>query len=81
MIDQIRNTEDADLYKRILAVMSILYRPIALHELASLVELPNDLSDDFEALSEIIAICGSFLTVREETIVFVHQSAKEFLLM
>ncbi|KAJ6118775.1 hypothetical protein N7471_013395 [Penicillium samsonianum] len=80
MIDQVRKSEDAESYKRILAVMSIVYRPIAFDELASLVELPDDLSSDSEALSEIIAICGSFLTVREDTIIFVHQSAKEFLL-
>ncbi|CAG8367059.1 unnamed protein product [Penicillium salamii] len=80
MIDQVRNSEDAEPCKRILAVMSIVYRPIAFDELASLIELPYDLSDDSEALSEIIAICGSFLTVREATIIFVHQSAKEFLL-
>ncbi|CAG7932682.1 unnamed protein product [Penicillium olsonii] len=80
MIDQVRNSEDAEICKRILAVMSIVYRPIAFDELASLVELPDELSDDSEALSEIIAICGSFLAVREDTVIFVHQSAKEFLL-
>ncbi|OQD86920.1 hypothetical protein PENSOL_c082G12047 [Penicillium solitum] len=80
MIDQVRNSEDAEACKRILAIMSIVYRPIAFDELASLVDLPDDLSDDFEALSEVIAVCGSFLTVREDTIIFVHQSAKEFLL-
>ncbi|CAG8069772.1 unnamed protein product [Penicillium salamii] len=80
MIDQVRNSEDAESCKRILAVMSIVYRPIAFAELASLVELPDDLSGDSEALSEIVAICGSFLTMREDTIIFVHQSAKEFLL-
>ncbi|KAJ5588741.1 hypothetical protein N7537_011419 [Penicillium hordei] len=80
MIDQVRNSEDAEPCKRILAAMSIVYRPIAFDELASLVELPDDLSGDSEALPEIIAICGSFLTVREDTIIFVHQSAKEFLL-
>lgn len=80
MIDQVHNSEDAESCKRILAVISIVYRPIAFDELVSLVELPDDLSSDSEALSEIIAICGSFLTVREDTIVFVHQSAKEFLL-
>jgi hypothetical protein len=80
MIDQVRNSEDAEPCKRILAVMSIVYRPITFDELASLVELPDDLSDDAEGLSEVIAVCGSFLTVREDTVVFVHQSAKEFLL-
>ena len=80
MIDQVCNSEDAEPCKRILAVMSIVYRPIAFDELASLVDLPDDLSDDSEALSEVIGVCGSFLTVREDTIIFVHQSAKEFLL-
>jgi hypothetical protein len=72
MIDQVRNSEDAEACKRILAVMSILYQPIAFSELASLVDLPNDLSDDPEALSEVIAVYGSFLTMREDTIIFVY---------
>ncbi|KAJ5917571.1 hypothetical protein N7466_011125 [Penicillium verhagenii] len=80
MIVQVRNSEDAELCKRILAVMSVVYRPIAFDELASLVELPDDLTSDYEALAEIIATCGSFLAVRDDTIIFVHQSAKEFLL-
>ncbi|OKO97611.1 Vegetative incompatibility protein HET-E-1 [Penicillium subrubescens] len=80
MIDQVRTSEDAEACKRILAVMSIAYRPITLAELTALVEIPDGLSDDDEALLEIIAICGSFLTCREDVIVFVHQSAKEFLL-
>ncbi|KAJ5098527.1 hypothetical protein N7532_005528 [Penicillium argentinense] len=80
MINQVRTSEDAEVCKRILAVMSIAYRPITLDELTALVEIPDDLSDDDEALLEVIAICGSFLTCREDVIVFVHQSAKEFLL-
>ncbi|KAJ5895429.1 hypothetical protein N7495_007120 [Penicillium taxi] len=42
--------------------------------------LPDDDYDDQDYLSEIIAVCGSFLTLREDTITFVHQSAKDFLL-
>ncbi|CAG8325453.1 unnamed protein product, partial [Penicillium salamii] len=61
MIDQVCNSKDAESCKRILAVMSIVYRPIAFDELASLVELPDDLSSDSEALLEIIAICVKFL--------------------
>src|SRR5204863_7968109 len=37
------------------------------------------MSDDLESLREIIGICGSFLTIREGTIYFVHQSAKDYL--
>lgn len=59
--------------------MSTVYRPITLSELSSLIEMP-DYDYDNEALSEIITVCGSFLTLRENTITFVHQSAKDFLL-
>ncbi|OOQ87565.1 hypothetical protein PEBR_15599 [Penicillium brasilianum] len=80
MIDQVLTSEDADLCKRILAVMSIVYWPITLEELAALVEMPDDLLDVYEALLGIVVICGSFPTLREDVLVFVHQSAEEFLL-
>lgn len=60
--------------------MSTVYRPITLYELASVIEMPEDSYDANECLSEIVAFCGSFLTLREDTVAFVHQSAKEFLL-
>jgi len=80
MMEQIRISDDTDLCKRILAVVSIVYRPINLQELTSIVEMPDTISKNFEAQSEIIRLCGSFLTLRERTVSFVHQSAKDFLL-
>ena len=80
MMDQIWNSEDAELCKRILAVVSAVYRPVTLDELASFVDMPDGVSGDYETLSEIIGLCGSFLTPRKRTISFVHQSAKDFLL-
>src|SRR3954454_6401773 len=41
--------------------------------------MPDGVSGDYEALAEIIGLCGSFLTLRERTISFVHQSAKDYL--
>jgi hypothetical protein len=75
MVDQIYNSEDAELCKGILAVVSVVYRPIMLEDLASFADMPNGVSND-ESLTEIIGLCGSFLTLRERTILFVHQSAK-----
>jgi hypothetical protein len=79
MMEQICNSDDANLCKRILASIAIVYRPITLKELTSLVEMPEDMSDDLESLREIITLCGSFLIIRESTIYFVHQSAKDYL--
>jgi hypothetical protein len=52
---------------------------VVLEELASFVDIPDGVSGDYEALAEIIGLCGSFLTLRERTISFVHQSAKDYL--
>jgi hypothetical protein len=78
MMVQICDSEDAELCKRILAVVSVVYQPIMLDELACFVDMPDGVSDD-ESLVDIIALCGSFLTLRERTITFVHQSAKDYL--
>jgi hypothetical protein len=80
MIAQIYSSDDADLYKQILASIAVVYRPITLKELTSLVVMLNDMADDLVSVQEEIGFCGSFLTIREGTIYFVHQSAKDFLL-
>lgn len=78
MMDQISNSEDAILCIRILAIVSVVYRPITLDELMTFIDLPDGFSNN-EYLAEIIRLCGSFLTVKGLTILFVHQSAKDFL--
>jgi hypothetical protein len=42
MMEQICNSDNADLCKRILASTAIIYRPVTLKELTSLVEMPED---------------------------------------
>ncbi|EHK21164.1 uncharacterized protein TRIVIDRAFT_213228 [Trichoderma virens Gv29-8] len=80
MAEQIFSSRDAELCRQVLAVASVVYRPVALTEILSLVESPGDFPDDAGSLREIIELCGSFLTLREGIIHFVHQSAKDFLM-
>ena len=82
MMQQICNlddTDDTDICKRILALIAIVYRPVTLEELTSLVGMHEEIADNHESLQEIIGLCGSFLTIRQGTVYFVHQSAKDFL--
>ncbi|UKZ64546.1 uncharacterized protein TrAtP1_005761 [Trichoderma atroviride] len=82
MTNQVLSMDDASdvsLCKRILAIMTSVYRPITLRELGRLIDIPGNLSDDVDFLEEIVALCGSFLTIRDGTIYFVHQSAKDHL--
>ncbi|KAK3938110.1 hypothetical protein QBC46DRAFT_356117 [Diplogelasinospora grovesii] len=80
MMDQICDSEDAELCKKILAVISVVYRPITLDELVALVDMPNGSSGNYKVLAEIVGLCGSFLTLRKHSISFIHQSAKDFIL-
>ncbi|KAJ5256671.1 hypothetical protein N7478_012775 [Penicillium angulare] len=80
MLDNVGETDDAELCKSLLSVTATVFRPITLEELASCIELPGGIADDTEALTEIVGNCGSFLTLRNGTISLVHQSAKDFLL-
>ncbi|KAF2022931.1 NACHT-domain-containing protein [Setomelanomma holmii] len=78
MMQQISVLDDAELCKQILALEALVYQPITLEELVALAEPLRDTAD--EDLWEIINLCGSFLTLREDLVYFVHQSAKDFLL-
>jgi hypothetical protein len=76
MMQQMSESDDADTCRCVLASTVVLYRPVTIRELVELVEQLKDVSSD---VREIIDLCGSFLTVREDTVYFVHQSAKDFL--
>ena len=80
MMEQVRSSDDTSLCKRILATIALAYRPLTLKELASVVKELEDMSDDLVSLREIVGLCGSLLTIREDTVYFVHQSAKDYLL-
>lgn len=79
MMQQISQSDDAELCRQLLALIALVYRPITLQELVALAEQLDDVADESE-LREIIGLCGSFLTLQGETIYFVHQSAQDFLL-
>ncbi|KAG4442537.1 hypothetical protein IFR05_001949 [Cadophora sp. M221] len=79
MMEQISTLRTAKRCKSILAVASVVHRPITLDELPSFVDMPPRSSGNDKALAEIIGHCGSFLTIRDRTVSFVHQSAKDFL--
>ena len=82
MIEQMRivnDEEDVELCRRILASITVAYRPIHLKELTLAAGLPEKFSDDLQSLEELVELCGSFLIIKKEVIYFVHQSAKDYL--
>ncbi|KAJ5730150.1 uncharacterized protein N7483_004658 [Penicillium malachiteum] len=79
MLNQIYETRDANICKEILSIISLVYRPITLSELDTIIERRINDSINPVILRRIIGFCGSFLTLRDENVTFVHQSAKDFL--
>lgn len=73
ILAQILESVDAGYCRQVLAIMSIVSRPLDMQELASLLHHVRFLGD-------IVEECGSLLIIREGVIYFIHQSAKDFLL-
>ncbi|KAF7518824.1 hypothetical protein G7054_g13313 [Neopestalotiopsis clavispora] len=78
MVEYIADSRDAQACREILALASTVHRPISMDELRGLTQAVKDLGQ--EEVQEVIASCGSFLTLRDNIVFFVHQSAKDFLL-
>ncbi|KAF2180113.1 hypothetical protein K469DRAFT_510174, partial [Zopfia rhizophila CBS 207.26] len=71
-----REGSSSELCKQILRATTVAYRPLTLEELIPIAELPCARTED---IGELIELCGSYLILQEETIRFVHQSAKDYL--
>jgi hypothetical protein len=65
--------DDPKYCKKVLVATTLAFRPLTLSELKVLSELPDN------STAAIVQKCGSFLTVQEETVYLIHQSAKDYL--
>jgi hypothetical protein len=81
MLGEIEGSDSADVCMHVLAVMVTVYRPLPLGELRSLIDMLEDMSEavDDESMRYIIGLCASFLTIIDNVVYFVHQSAKDYL--
>jgi hypothetical protein len=81
MMEQIQHDRDAkevEVCVQILCTVTLACRPLHLNEMGFIAGLPEDLYNDSQALQDLVGSCGSFLTLRKQTIYFVHQSAKDY---
>jgi NACHT domain len=71
--------KDPEFCRLILSAMTLVYRPLHLLELGILSGLPGQISNNLDSIMKIVGKCGSFLTIREDYVYFIHQSAKDYL--
>ncbi|KAL1644350.1 hypothetical protein SLS61_008857, partial [Didymella pomorum] len=81
MMDQVQrlSLRNADICRSLLCTAAVAYRPLYLAEIGSLRSLPCRATALAETVRKVVAMCGSFLTIREEQVYLVHQSAKDYL--
>ncbi|CAI7583001.1 unnamed protein product [Penicillium manginii] len=81
MIDHIKKlaAQSREYCQLVLSAATLAYRPLQLLELGVVSGLPEEIAGKAKNLVTIIKRSGSFLTVRDESIYFVHQSAKDYL--
>ncbi|KAI0411711.1 quinon protein alcohol dehydrogenase-like superfamily [Xylaria grammica] len=80
MMDSISANTNAKLYHDILATVFVVRRPISLRELFTFLEESQRQHIRFRPPRDIVHSRGSFLTVQGDTVYFVHQSAKDYLI-
>ncbi|KAL6904324.1 hypothetical protein GGI43DRAFT_400133 [Trichoderma evansii] len=80
MIKQVDNLRrESKLCRNILSAILTAYYPLSLAELGLLAGLPDQISKNSESIAKLVLMCGSFLTLNEDKVYFIHQSAKDFL--
>jgi hypothetical protein len=62
----------------IIQSITLPFRPLQLEELAVAAGLPTDQFGNVHAVADLVGRCGSFLTVREGVVSFIHLSAKDY---
>ncbi|KAH7116438.1 heterokaryon incompatibility protein, partial [Dactylonectria macrodidyma] len=81
MIRHIQNLgrRNPEMCRHVLSTVAVAYRPLRLEELGRLSGLPSSIQRSTDHVSKITSMCGSFLTIRDNVVYIIHQSAKDFL--
>ncbi|KAI9778246.1 MAG: hypothetical protein M1839_008270 [Geoglossum umbratile] len=69
----------SELCRQVLSIIIAAYRPLHLQELYVLSSLPTQLQNVNQSTMAVVRMCGSFLTIRNDNVYIIHQSAKDFL--
>lgn len=81
MMNQIQRLKksNSEVCRLLLFTACVTHRPLYLAEMGSLCGLSGQVSALARNVRNIVAMCGSFLTVRDGQVYFIHQSAKDYL--
>ncbi|KAI9370261.1 WD40-repeat-containing domain protein [Aspergillus egyptiacus] len=80
MMERVQQLQPRNLQRclQTLSAAVLAYRPLHLLELRIIAGLPREITQ-LPDLDKIVTLCGSFLTVRDNHVYFIHQLAKDYL--
>jgi hypothetical protein len=64
--------------KDVLRAVTVAFRPLRLRELVVVAGLPSDQFHHTQVVANLVSYCGSFLSIRQDTVSFIHLSAKDY---
>jgi hypothetical protein len=76
---QLLKRRDHEFCQLVLSTATLTYRPLHLLELGVLSGLPEQISGNTLSVVKVVGMCGSFLTIQDEYVYLIHQSAKDYL--
>lgn len=79
MIQKICDLDQWDLGRKVLSIAAVARRPLTIQEIVPLINGADGQDASDYDWNIILGYCGSFLTLRHDTIYFIHQSASDFL--
>lgn len=71
-------SESPERCERILCTMLLAFRPLHLRELQTLIDVAETEEKDLKSFQTLVEACGSFFTIRDNVVYFVHKSANDY---
>ena len=76
MLERVTTSEESQTLSRVLAAATHVHRPVSILELGNIMEISDD---NLKYIDELVKDCGSFLTIQDNIIEFVHKSAQDYI--
>ncbi|KAJ5640438.1 G-protein beta WD- 40 repeats containing protein [Penicillium herquei] len=81
MFNRLETGDPTDVFKciRLLRVMMLAYRPLKVEEIPGLIGVTEQNHHNLSSIISVIDRCASFIHIQENSVQFVHQSARDYL--
>lgn len=80
ILQRLAKQEERDAYRILLSTVTAAERPLRLEELRIFTSSEWKYHETTYTLRDLVKDCGSFLSIRDNTVYFIHQSVKDYMM-